>query len=49
MSNMSFTKNYQARKLFKYTLYIPGGWDRERITLTDDLQLASNQMEDSLI
>ena len=23
-------------------LYIPGGWDRECIALTDDLQLPSN-------
>ena len=23
-------------------LYIPGDWDHERITLTDDLQLPSN-------
>ena len=37
-----FHKNYQARKLFKGILYIPGGWDRERIILTDDLQLPSN-------
>ena len=37
-----FHKKYQARKLFKYILYIPGGWDRERIDLTDDLQLPSN-------
>ena len=37
-----FQKNYQARKLFKDILYIPGGWDRERIDLTDDLQLPSN-------
>ena len=32
-----FHKNYQVRKLFKYILNIPGGWDRERIDLTDDL------------
>ena len=37
-----FQKNYQAHKMFKYILYIPGGWDRERIGLTDDLQLPSN-------
>ena len=37
-----FQKNYQARKLFKDILYIHGGWDRERIDLTDDLQLPSN-------
>ena len=37
-----FQKNYQTRKLFKDILYIPGGWDRERIDLTDDLQLPSN-------
>ena len=37
-----FYKNYQAHKLFKDMLYIPGDWDRERITLTDDLQLPSN-------
>ena len=37
-----FHKNYQARKLFKDILYIPGGWDHERIDLTDDLQLPSN-------
>ena len=37
-----FYKNYQALKLFKDILYIPGGCDRERIDLTDDLQLPSN-------
>ena len=37
-----FHKNYQAGKLFKDILYIPGRWDRERIALTDDLQLPSN-------
>ena len=37
-----FHKNYQTCKLFKDILYIPGGWDRERIDLTDDLQLPSN-------
>ena len=37
-----FHKNYQACKLFKDILYIPGGWDRERIDLADDLQLPSN-------
>ena len=37
-----FHKNYQACKFFKYILYIPGGRDRERIDLTDDLQLPSN-------
>ena len=37
-----FHKNYQAPKLFKDILYIPGGWERERIDLTDDLQLPSN-------
>ena len=37
-----FHKNYQARKLFKYILNIPGGRDRERIDLTYDLQLPSN-------
>ena len=37
-----FHKNYQASKLFKDILYTPGGWDRERIDLTDDLQLPSN-------
>ena len=37
-----FHKNYQARKLFKDILYIPGGWERERIALNDDLQLPSN-------
>ena len=37
-----FYKTYQACKLFKDILYIPGGWDRERIALTDDLQLPSN-------
>ena len=35
-------KNYQARKLFKDILYIPGGCDCERIDLTEDLQLPSN-------
>ena len=39
---MSFEKNYQARKLLKDILYIPGGWDSERIDLTEDLQLPSN-------
>ena len=37
-----FQKRYQARKLFKDILYISGGFDRERIDLTDDLQLPSN-------
>ena len=37
-----FHKNYQAHKLFKDVLYIPGGWDRERIDLTNNLQLPSN-------
>ena len=37
-----FHKNYQAHKLFKDILYIPGGWDRERIDLTDYFQLPSN-------
>ena len=37
-----FHKNYQAHKLFKDSLQIPGGWDRERIDLSDDLQLPSN-------
>ena len=37
-----FHKNYKSRKLFKNILYIPGGWDRERIDLPDDLQLPSN-------
>ena len=37
-----FHKNCQAHKLFKDILYIPGGGDRERIDLTDDLQLPSN-------
>ena len=32
-----FFKNYQAHKLFKDILYIPGGGDHERIALTDDL------------
>ena len=35
-------KNYQAHKLFKDIMYIPGGWDRELIDLTVDLQLPSN-------
>ena len=35
-------KNYQAHKLFKDKLYIPGGGDHERIALTGDLQLPSN-------
>ena len=35
-------KNYQAHKLFKDILYIPGGWDREHIDRTDDLQMPSN-------
>ena len=37
-----FHKKYQACKLFKDILYIPGGWDRERTNLTDDRQLPSN-------
>ena len=37
-----FNKNYQSHKLFKDKLYIPGGWDRERIDLNDELQLPSN-------
>ena len=37
-----FQKNYQACKLFKNILYVHGGWDRERIALTGDLQLPSN-------
>ena len=37
-----FHKNYQAHTLFKDTMYIPGGWDRERIDLTVDFQLHSN-------
>ena len=37
-----FHKTYQAHKLFKDILFIPGGWDRERIGLTGDLQLPSN-------
>ena len=36
-----FHKNYQAHKLFKGILYIPGGWDRERIDMSD-LKLPSN-------
>ena len=32
-----FHKNYQAHKLFKDILYIPGGWDHEGIALIDDL------------
>ena len=35
--NYVFRKNYQACKLFKDILYVPGGWDRERIDLTDGL------------
>ena len=35
-------KNYQAHKLFKDIQKIPSYWDRERIALTDDLQLPSN-------
>ena len=37
-----FQKNCQALKLFKDLLYIHGGWDRERIALTNYLQLPSN-------
>ena len=37
-----FQKNYQARKLLKDRLLFHCGWDRERIDLTDDLQLPSN-------
>ena len=32
-----FHKNYQAHKLFKDIMYIPGGRDHERITLTDEI------------
>ena len=39
-----FHKNYQAHKLFKDILFFHGGWDRERIDLTDDLQLPSNHI-----
>ena len=42
-----FQKNYQARKRFKDILYIHGGWNRERIALTDDLQLPSNHNQSS--
>ena len=38
----AFHKKCQAHKLFKDKLFIPSGWDRERIDLTDDLQLPSN-------
>ena len=31
-----FHKDYQDHKLFKDILYIPGGWDLERIALKDD-------------
>ena len=37
-----FHKNYQACKLFKNIMYIHGGLGRERIDLTDNLQLPSN-------
>ena len=37
-----FQINYQVHKLFKDILYIPGGWDLERIALTDVLELPSN-------
>ena len=37
-----FHNNYQAHILLKYILYIPSAWDRERINLTDDLQLPSS-------
>ena len=37
-----FHKNYQAHKLFQDILYIPGGWNLERIDLSDGLQLPSN-------
>ena len=37
-----FLKNYQAHKLIKDILYIPGGGDHERIALTDYLLLPSN-------
>ena len=43
-----FLKNYQAHKLFYDILYIPGGWDLERIALTDDLQLPSNHNRSSV-
>ena len=37
-----FHKHYQAHKVLKDILYIPSAWDRERINLTDNLQLPSN-------
>ena len=37
-----FQKIYQAHKPFKDILYIHGGWNRERIDLTEDLRLPSN-------
>ena len=37
-----FQKNYQTHKLFKDILYIHCGADRERIDLTDYLQLPSH-------
>ena len=42
MSNMSFTKTIKHASSLKNILCIPGGCDRERIDLTDDLQLPSN-------
>ena len=37
-----FHKNFQVHKLFKDILYISGGWDLERIALSDRLQLHSH-------
>ena len=46
-SKYIFHKNYQAHKLFKDILYIPGYWVCEYINLTDDLQLRSNHNRSS--
>ena len=43
-----FYKSYQAHKLLKDILYIPGGRDHECINMTDVLQLPRTITEASL-
>ena len=42
-----FHKNYQAHKLLKDILYIPIALGRERINLTDDIQLPGATIEEA--